>query len=391
MSPMRILHVSETLDPAHGGTPAVPKALACAMVGLGHDVTILTRDEPARADAIRESMADMPDADRVEIVTVPRGGAIDRLVNRRARDWVWEHAGSFDFAHLHSMWSPIPHGAARGLAGIGVPYTLCPHGMLDHWTMQQSGIKKRAHLAAISRNTMRRCAFIHALNDYEATCIDRFCFGPRCEVIHNGIFPDRFAQLPDADEFVGQHPSLRGKPYILFLGRLHHKKGLDFLADAFVRIAPQHPEAMLAVVGPDGGERDRFAASIERAGLSHRLVMPGPIYGAGKLAALAGAACFCLPSRQEGFSVAICEALACGAPVVISEACHFPEVGSASAGIITPLDAADIARALDRILSDQAAARTMGDAGRRLVLDRYTWSSIGRRCEALYAAHAARP
>lgn len=366
----------------------MPKALACAMVGLGHDVTILTRDEPERASAMRESMVGMPGAEGVEIATVPRGGRFDALLNRHARDWAVREGGSYDFAHLHSMWSPIPHGAARGLAAAGVPYTLCPHGMLDYWTMRQSRAKKLVHLAIVSRKTMRGCAFIHALNAHEAACVDRFGFGAPCEVVSNGIFASSFEMLPSPDVFLDAHQALRGKRYILFLGRLHFKKGLDYLAHAFIEIAARHPDVMLAVVGPDGGAGGAFSEQISRAGLSDRVVMPGPIYGPEKLGALVGAACFCLPSRQEGFSVAICEALACGLPVVISEACHFPEVEGAGAGVVCGLDASAVAGGLDQVLAEPDQASRMGESGRRLVMERYTWPAIAARCVSLYESHA---
>ncbi|MRB31396.1 glycosyltransferase, partial [Bacillus thuringiensis] len=85
---------------------------------------------------------------------------------------------------------------------------------------------------------------------------------------------------------------------------------------------------------------------------------------------------FCLPSRQEGFSVAITEALACGVPVAITDACHFPEVGEAGAGIVSPLDPMAVAAALERILEDPDRAARMGAAGAKLVRDNYTWPRI---------------
>ncbi len=386
---MRILHVSESLDPAHGGTPAVPKALASAQAALGHDVTILTRDEPGRADAIRESMASIPHSDRVRIETVPRGGRLDMWVNRAARAWASEHAGDFDFAHLHSMWSPIPHGAARGLASAGVPYTLCPHGMLDEWSMSRSRAKKTAHLTLVSRRTMRRCAFIHALNGHEAACVGAFGFGPPVEVIGNGVQPAEYASIPDRDEFSRAHPEIGDGPYVVFLGRLHPGKGLELLTSAFAQIAGAYPDARLVLVGPDAGARAGIERAAGDAGISDRVVLPGPVYGREKLAALAGAVCYALPSEHEGFSVAICEALACATPVVISPACHFGEVADAGAGFVVPREAGAIADAIGRLLGDRDVAAAMGRKGRELVFERYTWPGVAARCVHLYQQHAA--
>uniref|UniRef100_UPI003F825CC6 glycosyltransferase n=1 Tax=Shinella sumterensis TaxID=1967501 RepID=UPI003F825CC6 len=107
-----------------------------------------------------------------------------------------------------------------------------------------------------------------------------------------------------------------------------------------------------------------------------------------KLKAFAAAACFCLPSRQEGFSIAITEALACGTPVVITDACHFPEVAAAGAGAVVSLDPMEIATAVIDVLSHPLAATAKGYKGRRLVFENYTWPQIARRTISLYDAYS---
>jgi glycosyltransferase involved in cell wall biosynthesis len=94
--------------------------------------------------------------------------------------------------------------------------------------------------------------------------------------------------------------------------------------------------------------------------------------------------CFCLPSRQEGFSLAITEAMACNAPVVISTECHFPEVKEANAGIIAPLNAAEIAAGLSTILRDKPAAEKMGQNGRDLIVTRFTWPKVAAQMIECY-------
>jgi glycosyltransferase involved in cell wall biosynthesis len=171
---------------------------------------------------------------------------------------------------------------------------------------------------------------------------------------------------------------------ILFLGRLHHKKGLDLLAAAFKFLHESLPDAHLVVAGPDGGAGAKFAQQVSRFGLSNQVHLVGPLYGKDKYAALRSAACFCLPSRQEGFSVAILEAMACRLPVVISEACHFQEVAEAGAGRVVALDPNEIATALHELLDDRDRGRQMGEAGYQLVRSCYTWPQIAKQCIAAY-------
>jgi glycosyltransferase involved in cell wall biosynthesis len=147
----------------------------------------------------------------------------------------------------------------------------------------------------------------------------------------------------------------------------------------------------LVIAGPDGGAREPFIAQIRQASLENRVHLVGPLYGPDKLAALADATCFCLPSRQEGFSVAITEALACGVPAVISDACHFPEVAEQDAGLVTPLDPAQIAQALLQVLRDPSARSRMGAAGRALVQARYTWPQVARQMAESYQQAVLEP
>src|SRR5205814_797387 len=133
-----------------------------------------------------------------------------------------------------------------------------------------------------------------------------------------------------------------------------------------------------------GGARADFERRVAAVGLGGRVHLVGPLSGRDKWAALAGAACFCLPSRQEGFSMAILEALACRVPVVVSEACHFPEVAESGAGEVVPLDAAAVAAALGRVLADPEAAGRMGAAGRLLVEGRFTWRRAAERSLETY-------
>jgi len=380
---MRVLHVVDSLDPARGGPPQVVTRLAGAQVGLGHDVTVLTRDEPERRQAIADSIGGLPNAEGITIAAVPGGGGLGRILGKPAERWVAGHGG-FDFAHLHALWGPMPHGATRALRARAVPYTLCPHGMLDHWSMAQSALKKKIHMALISGKTLRGCAFIHALNEHEAACVDAFGFGPPSEVLNNGVFRDEYEDLPEPGSFRSSHPELGDRPFVVFMSRLHFKKGLDHLAGAFIAIRDTHPDAHLVVIGPDDGAQAAFEREIGAVGLGDRVHLTGPMYGREKLAALVDASCFCLPSRQEGFSIAICEALACGTPVVITEECNFPEVGASDVGIVVPLSTENVAEGLDRVLSDPAAGAEMGQRGREMILTRFTWPKIAERSIELY-------
>jgi glycosyltransferase involved in cell wall biosynthesis len=229
-----------------------------------------------------------------------------------------------------------------------------------------------------------RAAWLHALNADETQAISLLKLRPPIVELANGVFLDEIRPLPPAGSFYAAYPMLAGKPFILFLSRLHPGKGLNWLAEAFAIVAKEHAEAHLVVAGPDYGAREDFERQIAQAGLGERVHLVGPIYGAAKIAAMVDAACFCLPSEHETFSMAITEAMACGTPVVISRTCHYSEVAEVGAGYVVDLDPRQIADALLRLLANPSLRQQMGDAGKSLIESRFTWPTIAQQSLLAY-------
>lgn len=373
---MNLLHVINTLDPAAGGPPVVAGCLAGAQAKLGHAVSIA---------AVNVAAADkLGGLAGVRVRPVAPVGLAESAFGRRAVERLRPVVGDYEVVHLHGVWDPLLLAAARAARELGRPYVVTPHGMLDPWSLRQKRWKKRLALALGWRRMLDRAAALHLLNADEKALIAGLGVRAPGAVIPNGVNADEFDPPPNPAVFRRRLPALGDHPYVLFLGRLHYKKGLDYLADAFRILAGRNGDVHLVVAGPDDGARADLERRIAAAGLTDRVHVPGPVYGAEKLSAVAGAACFCLPSRQEGFSVAILEALACGTPAVVSPECHFPEVAEVGAGRIVPLDAAAVADALARVLADAGLRERMGKAGRELVAARFTWPRIAERCIEMY-------
>jgi glycosyltransferase involved in cell wall biosynthesis len=388
--PLRILHVISSLDPKHGGPPVIAASLASAQVALGHDVVLATLDRPTRRDAIDRSMSRLPGFSRVDVrwLTPQRSTPINFLKAvlipsaPKALSGAVRHA---EMVHLHSVWDVLIYAAARECRRSARPYCVLLNGMLDPWCLGQKKWKKRLALALGYRRMLDRAAFLHLGNEDERRLIEPLGLRAPTEILPNGIFPDDIDPLPRRGSFFATHPFLRDRPFVLFISRLHYKKGLDYLADAFEAVARRFGDVQLVVAGPDDGEKGSFEQRIARHGLGDRVHVIGPLYGPEKFAALVDCACFCLPSRQEGFSMAVTEALACGVPAVISEGCHFPEVGTAGAGEVVPLNAAAVAEALVKVLSSADLRQRMGEAGRALVRARFTWPIIAEQSIGAYA------
>jgi glycosyltransferase involved in cell wall biosynthesis len=366
---MKIVHIIQTMDPLSGGPPVVAGRLAEAQARLGHEVSILAGDN---GGAVRTSMGSGHPA----IIPARISPGVRAFFDRSLREVLTSTISPGTLLHLHGVWEPLLWVAAATAKKRGIPYVVAPHGMLDRWSLENRRWKKRLALALGYRRMLDRAAFLHALNANEKARIERLGIKSRAEVIPNGV---DLADFPEAWDEGGAEPPVGGRPYILFLGRLHRKKGLDYLAEAYARMAGRCPEVDLVVAGPDYGEKARFERRIAACGLSNRVHLVGPTQGARKQELLRGALCFCLPSRSEGFSVAVLEAMAAGIPVVISKECHFPEAGAAGAGLVVDLDAGKLASALLALIKDKPRAAAMGQAGQRLAAAEYTWSKIAEK------------
>ena len=383
-----VVHVIHSLAPRHGGPPVVAASLAAAQAAAGHRVQILTyRHDGLDGDGAEPLAASTPGFECVEVLyaEVTRG---EGLTGRGAARALESRCGGAEVAHLHNVWEAMLPACAASCRRRGVRHVVLPHGMLHPWSLAQKRLKKRLALALRHRRMLAGASALHLLNEGERKAVEPLGLATPAFVVPNGIWPQDFAAPPPAGRFGELYPQVGGGPYVLFLSRLHFKKGLDYLGDAFRLLAADRPDVRLVVAG--FGEPGATDDLLRRAGgAADRVHLVGPLLGEAKWAALHDAAAFCLPSRQEGFPVAALEALAVGTPCVLSRESNFPELAQAGAGVEVRLDAADVADGLRRVLAGDGAA--MGEAGRRLVTERYTWPKVVTQLDEAYEGLEVRP
>ena len=388
---MRVGHVISSLEPQAGGPTAALIGLSTAQTRAGADVKILTtyKDQPSQAV--------------VEVLT--RAGVQVRCIGpARGRlgrhpdlaDAVRQIVADSDILHIHALWEQIQHQSARTCRRARVPYIFRPCGMLDPWSLRQSYLSKRIYMAWRLRGDLNRAAALHFTTDLERDLVQPLHLRPPAIVEPNGLDLADFATLPPPGTFAAQHPELAGRPYILFMSRLHHKKGLDILIPAFAR-AHLGP-TILVIAGPDSdGYRAQIDNLISQNGLAGRTLLMGMIAGAKKIAALSNAELFVLPSYQENFGIVVAEAMAAGTPVILSDGVNIhPQVTAAGAGATFALAAAppqpvaQLAALLEKWMSDPPLRRQAGQRGRAWVFDHFDWQQIARHWIAHYQRLLAR-
>jgi glycosyltransferase involved in cell wall biosynthesis len=373
---MKIVHIIDSLNPAHGGPSVSSPSLAAAQSELGHDVSIVCQLDNGAIGGNDTAGINIPNFSSVQLHRIPKSGILDDFFAATAAKKLKDVVHQCDIMHLHGIWDPILLRAAKIGLKFEKDFVFAPRGTLHPWSLAQKRWKKQIVLNFILKRVLAKSAFIHALNEAEAHFVGSLGLKTPVKIFPNGIFPDQYRSRLDPDLFYRAVPWLGHRRYILFLGRLHYSKGLEFAAGAFAKLAHEIKDVDLVVAGPDEGSKGKFEEKVKYHNLCDRVHVIGPLYGEQKYAALQEAICFLLPSRQEGFSVAILEAMASGLPVVVSEKCNFPEIAEYGAGEIVPLGEDAVKGALYGIVSNPDCRAKMSRAARDLAFSKFSWHSI---------------
>jgi len=358
------LHLCNGLDPVRDGG-MVPSILGMtgALAEHATPVTIVT-PTPSR-------LGTMPLPLRVNL----RGPETDLEAVVRSAEVV----------HIHGLWQGHTRRGARAARLAAVPYLIAAHGMAEPWAMRHKAWKKKLYTALVEGKNLRRASCLHALSRPEIGHLRTIAAGTPVCFVPNGVDLGPLEYLPPRTALESEFPELAGKFLLLFFGRLHAKKGLDLLAQAMAQLRPDYPELHLLLAGKDDGALGPFLRQTSDAGLASRVTWVGHVAGERARQLWGAADAFILPSYSEGFSMAVLEALACRLPVLITTACHFPELAAADGGIIVEPTAPDVTQGFRNLLERTPAERTeLGRRGRALVERNYTWEQQAQRLANVY-------
>ena len=379
----RILHAIHSVNPAGGGPIEGVKQMSVINERHGHTIDIISLDAPGdpwvsacpiRCHALGPGW-------------LPYGYA-SRFV-----PWLRAHRRDYDVVIVNGIWQYSSFGVWRALAGTPTPYFVFTHGMLDPWfkrTYPLKHLKKWLYWPWAEYRVLRDATAVIFTCEEERRLARQSFWLYKCDefVVNYGTADPTGDPETQRRAFLERYPHLTGKRCLLFLGRVHVKKGPDLLFEAFAHILRRLPPAAtrdvhLVMAGPNehayGRRMFRLAG---RLGLADRVTWTGMITGDLKWGAFRTAEAFILPSHQENFGISVAEALACGVPVLISNQINiWREIHRDGAGLVETDDLAGTIRLLEGwLLADPAAWQTMKSQTRPCFERRFT---VERMAEAL--------
>ena len=328
---MRILQVISTLNPDFGGPPEGVGQICRSLGGLDIPVDVATLDTPETKWG-------------GEFVVFRLGpGRWGRYgYSERLPEWLRANAHHYDAVIVHGLWQHHGLATRNALRGTGVPYYVFPHGMLDPWFKHQyplKHLKKQMYWQCAEHRVLRDAQAVLFTTEEERQLAQQTfgAFQINEAIVGYGISdPPRTERAELRGAFLRSFPELRDKRIVLFLARLHLKKGCDLLVDAFAAVAHRDAALQLVMAGPDPeGYRAQLERQAEQRGIASRISWTGMIKGDVKWGAYNSAEVFILPSHQENFGVSVAEALACRVPVLISNKVNiWREIAAENAGLV---------------------------------------------------------
>lgn len=346
---IKILHVIPSANPKGGGPIEGIKQLFSQYSDLGIEAELACCEAPNRP------WHDDPCLPKVHALGP---GKTSYAYTPALTKWLTVHSRDYDAVIVDGLWQYHSRAVHIALSKTGIPYYVFPHGMLDPW------FKKKYPLKHIKKWLYWPWAEYRMLRDAQSvifTCEEErllarqsfWLYKARESVSTHGTGapPKNKKELSDA--FLSKHPELQNKRIVLFLSRLHEKKGCDLLIKAFASVAAKDERLHLVMAGPDQTRmQESLQTTAENLGVGNKITWPGMLQGIDKWGAFYLSEVFCLPSHQENFGIVVAEALACGKPVLISNKVNiWREVEEDGAGFISDDTIAGTEKNLIRWLS----------------------------------------
>lgn len=376
MTNLHVIHTVASLRKSAGGPSCAVTSLCAALNQIGLSIDLFSQDIPAAApddenvmpsaDGVRTTLIKAVHLPLVRMSYAPTLGAALRERGAALKNGVF---------HDNGLWLPINHTVASVARQLNIPLIITPHGMLEPWAINHKAWKKRLAWHLYQRRDLESAAVLHATAAQEAESFRQIGLRQPIAIIPNGT------DLPEWRDLT--YP--KGSPRkMLFLSRIHQKKGLLELVQAWKTIKPIGWKMIIA--GPDeGGHQKIVEAAIHQAGLQDDFEFTGPVYGAEKETLYRSAEIFVLPTFSENFGLVVAEALACGVPVITTKGAPWQGLHTHRCGWWIDIGVEPLVAALREAMNlPPDTLRDMGQRGRAYVERDFGWPGIAEQMLSVY-------
>lgn len=360
---MKILSFVSSLDVNSGGPSRSVPMLVKGLAELGVDVTLMTiRSENMNIHALEGTTAKL----KVLEPSFSRREIAQYLKDEK-----------FHLIQIQSMWDLPYHKVMVEARKLGIPYIITPRGMLDPWSLAHKKWKKKLAWWLYQHNDVQKAACVFTTAKMEAEHVSNLGITTYKSVISNGIETSAYPCKTSIDVV---------KKQVLFLSRIHEKKGIELLFEAWKRIHHDFADWQLLIVG--NGEAEYIHSlenRVESLGLKDCIKILPPVFGEAKIKVYQESALFCLPSFSENFGMVIAESMSCGTPVITTTNCPWNILNDTNTGWCIDLSVDNLERTLREALPmSPTDLYKMGQKASKLIYENFDYQSVTRKTLRLY-------
>ncbi len=387
---MKVLHIIPSVASVRGGTSQAVIEIVSALRSQGVDAEIATTNDNGKdlLDVPLHKLTDqLAEYGNIPIRFFPRfspniNAVREFAFSRSLTTWLWQHIAEYDLVQVHAIFS-YASTVAMAIARIRkVPYINMPHGLLCEWSLQQSKFRKQIYLNVIERSNLLHCQSLHFTAPQEQSEFNLLGLNIPSFILPHGVqIPTQIPAQSQLHEIL-QIPDRY--PILLFMSRIHPKKGLEYLIYALSKLKKYN----FALVIAGSGELEyvqQIQDLLVTQGISDRTYLVGFVKGETKNLYLQGADLFTLTSYSENFCIAAIESLAAGTPVLITDGVAIaPMVQEQNIGYVTKLEINAIVATIQEFLDHPQIAKQKGDRAQQYIAEHYAWAKIAHNLATIY-------
>jgi glycosyltransferase involved in cell wall biosynthesis len=383
MNQLNVTHVVGSIAKSRGGTSQSVHLLCENLTRCGCRTNICTTDDHLYNDSAAPVDTSLVNLRQAHIIQLP--GRI--TFARQFRQTLSSVSHDSQIIHSHGLWLKINHDSSMVAEKNKKIHIISTRGMLQPWALNHKSWRKKLAGYLYQNKNLRTATCFHATSYAEAENIRQLGLTNPIAIIPNGIDITPYTQINGKECIISKWPQLKGKKIALFLSRIHPIKGLLNLAEAWAGLYKDFPNWQLVIAGPDeNGYQKQIQAALAATGADTATTFTGPVENQSKYSLYALCDIFVLPTHSENFGIVVAEALAAAKPVITTKAAPWSDLQKYNCGWQVDCDAESLRQQLRSamLLLDKQRDQ-MGQRGRQLVKQKFSWTAIANSMIATYA------